>query len=128
MSQRQFTLVLDYLKFNNISLLEIINIKETYPGIPVNEIIKHLLNDNSIFITADRVAHNKTLLEHKRSIYIDNDFVISEKVLKGIILPKKNISNKKSELQDNYVIEKTDIHESLLPESDRRFHPCGLAW
>lgn len=119
-SQKQFKIVLDYLKFDDVSLLEIIDIKETYPGIPDNEILKHLLNDNSIFVTADRVAHNKTLLDQKKSIYIDKDFIISETRLKGIKLPEKNIKNKNSELQDSYLIEKTDIHEKLLPESEHQ--------
>jgi hypothetical protein len=117
-SQRQLLIVLDYLRFDNSSSPEIVQIKETYPGIPDDEIIKHLLNNNSIFITADRVIHNKILLNHMRSIYIDKDFVISEVILKGIIIPVKNINNKVSELQDSYVIAKTDIHESLLPDSE----------
>jgi hypothetical protein len=71
-------------------------------------------------ITADRVAHNKVLLEQKRSVYIDKNFVISEAVLKGIRLPVKNINSNVSELQSNYVIEKTDIHEILLPESEQQ--------
>ncbi|MDA3892094.1 MAG: hypothetical protein PF517_10570 [Salinivirgaceae bacterium] len=119
-SQRQFRKVIDYLGFDDSSLPEIIAIKESYPGIPDNEIIKHLLNDNSIFITADRVAHNKILLEHKKSVYIDKDFEISKTVLKEIILPVKSINNKVSELQNNYVIEKTDIHERLLPDSEQQ--------
>ena len=119
-SQSQFEKVIDYLGFADSSLPEIVNIKETYPGIPDNEILKHLLNDNSILITADRVAHNKILLEHKRSIYIDTDFKISHAVLKGIRLPVKNINNKVSELQSSYVIEKADIHERLLPESKQQ--------
>jgi hypothetical protein len=48
-SQRQFAKIIDYLGFDNNSLPEIVDIKETYPGIPDNEILKHLLNDNSIF-------------------------------------------------------------------------------
>ncbi|MDA3781349.1 MAG: hypothetical protein PF487_14155, partial [Bacteroidales bacterium] len=71
-------------------------------------------------ITTDRVAHNKTLLDNKKSIYIDKDFAIKETVLKKIVLPKKNISNNKSVLQDNYEINKTDIHEKILPESDKQ--------
>ena len=119
-SQRQFTNVMEYLGFDNSSLPEIIDVKETYPGIPDNEILKHLLNDSSIFITADRVAHNKVLLEQKRSVYIDKNFVISESILKEIRLPVKNINSKVSELRSNYVIEKTDIHETLLPESEQQ--------
>lgn len=119
-SQRQLAIVLGYLKYDDISSLEIINIKESYPGIPDNEIIKHLLDDNSIFITTDRVAHNKTLLDCKRSVYINNDFLINDALLQGIIIPEKNICNKKSELKDNYLIEKTDIHEKLLPESEHQ--------
>ena len=119
-SGKQFKIVLDYLNIDDVSLLEIIDIKETYPGIPDNEILKHLLNDNSIFVTADRVAHNKTLLNKKKSIYINKDFIISATRLKGIKLPEKKIRNKKSELQDNYLIEKTDIHEIILPESQQQ--------
>jgi hypothetical protein len=119
-SRRQFSKVIDYLGFDDSSLPEIVDIKDTYPSIPDNEIIKHLLNDNSIFITADRVAHNKILLEHKRSVYIDSHLVISETAIKGITLPIKNINSKVSELQSNYVIEKTDIHERLLPETEQQ--------
>lgn len=116
-SQRQFSKVIDFLGFDDSSLSEIVDIKEIYPDIPDNEILKHLLNDNLIFITADRVVHNKILLERKKSVYIDKEFVITDTVLKGIILPVKNMNSKVSELQSNYVIEKTDIHERLLPES-----------
>jgi hypothetical protein len=99
-SQRQLVIALDYLRFDNSSSNEIIHIRDTYPGIPDDEILKHLLTDNSIFITADRVIHNKVLLNHKRSIYIDNDSVLSEALLEGIVIPVKNISNKISELQN----------------------------
>jgi len=119
-SQKQFLLAVDYLKLDNISLIEVLNIKDVYPGIPDNEIIKHLLNENSVFITTDRVAHNKALLNNKKSIYIKKDFTIKETVLKDIKLPNKNISNPKSDLQDNYKINKTDIHEKLLPESNKQ--------
>lgn len=119
-SQKQLKIVLNYLKSKKISLSEIIDIKETFPGIPDNEIIKHLLNENSIFITNDRVAHNKVLFHKKKSIYIDIDFIIKESRLKGIKLPQKNINNKNTELSDNYLIEKTDIHEKVIPESEKQ--------
>lgn len=117
-SNKQFSKVFDYLKFDESTSPEIINIKETYPGIPDEEIMKHLLNENSIFITADRVIHNKILLNHKRSIYIDENGVISETILKGIVIPVKNKNNRSSELQNSYEIKKTDIHEKLLPEAE----------
>ncbi len=116
-SQRQFIKVIDYLGFDDNSLPEIIDIKKSYPGIPDNEILRHLIDNNSIFITTDRVAHNKFLLKHKKSIYIDKDFVINETILKGIKLPEKNIGRKESELKINYEIEKTNIHEKLLPKT-----------
>ncbi|MDB4334916.1 hypothetical protein OAA06_01010 [bacterium] len=119
-SQRQFLKVIDYLGYDNSSLPEIVDIKETYPGIPDNEILKHLLNDHSIFITADRVVHNKTLLQRKKSVYIDRDFVITETVLKGIVLPVKKTNGKLTELKSNYEIEKADIHEKLLPENEKQ--------
>lgn len=119
-SQRQFSIAIEYLKLDKKSLLEVIHIKDDYPGIPDNEIIKHLLNENTIFITSDCVAHNKTLLEDKHSLFIDKDFVIKTTQLKDVILPKKNIRNHTFDLKDSYEIKKTDIHEKLLPESNKQ--------
>src|ERR1035437_6466563 len=117
-SSKQFKKVLDYLKLADSKLAEIVHIKDTYPGLPDEEILKHLLKENSIFITADRVIHNKVILNHKRSIYIDKDWVISETLLKEIIIPGKNINHSSSELQNSYEIAKTEIHEKLLPETE----------
>lgn len=116
-SRKRLTKVLTYLKFDKHKLPEIIHIKDSYPGIPDEEILKHILNKNSTFITSDRVMHNKILFDNKRSIYIDNVGKITEKKLKGIKIPKKNINNRKTELQDSYENKKTDIHEILLPSS-----------
>ena len=117
-SHKQFIKVLDYLNLDDSSRMEILHIKETYPGIPDEEILKHLIKENSIFITADRVFHNKILLNKKKSIYIDENGKISETILKGIVIPAKNINCKSSELLDGYVIEKSDLHEKLLPEAE----------
>jgi hypothetical protein len=119
-SPRQLVIVLDYLRFDNSSSQELVHIKDTYAGIPDDEIIKHLLTDNSIFITTDCVIHNKILLNNKRSVYIDKDFVISEVLLKGIVIPTKNINNRVTELLNSYVVETTDIHGEILPESEHQ--------
>jgi len=119
-SQRQFKKVKEYLGFDDNSLPEIVDIKKSYPAIPDNEIIKHLIDDNSIFVTTDRVAHNKILLAHKKSIYIDKDFVINKTLLKGIKLPEKNINHKESKLKMNYEIEKSNIHQKLLPGTQQQ--------
>jgi hypothetical protein len=97
-SSMQFEKVLDYLKLNNSKLTKILHVKETYPGIPDEEILNHLIKINSIFITADRVIHNKILLQHKRSIYINKNWCISEKLIKGITISAKDKNNKSSEL------------------------------
>jgi len=117
-SSKQFEKVLEHLKLDDSKLMNILHIKEAYPGIPDEEILKHLIKKDSIFITSDRVIHNKVLLHHKRSIHIDNEGRISKSMLKGIVIPVKNISDKPSELKDNYEIAKSDIHEKLLPETE----------
>lgn len=116
-SPEELSIVLTYLKFDESRGLEIVQIRDTYPGIPDQEIIRHLLNKSSIFITSDRVIHNKILLDKKRSIYIGKTGNISEKKLKGIRIPKKNVNSRMTELQDSYEIIKPDIHELLLPTS-----------
>ncbi|MCD4747026.1 MAG: hypothetical protein K8R58_12080 [Bacteroidales bacterium] len=116
-SPEKLTKVLTYLKFDEHKLPEIIHIKNIYPGIPDEEIRKHILKTNSIFITSDRVIHNKILLDSKRSIYIDNDGKITKKKLKGINIPKKNINHGKTELQDSYETKKIDIRGMLIPSS-----------
>jgi hypothetical protein len=119
-SSKQFAKVLDYLKFDDSALPEIVDIKESYPGIPDEEILKHLINEDSIFITTDRVLHNKILLLHNRSIFINKDGVISEALLKGINIPVKNTNFKSSELRNSYRIAKTDIHDKILPETEKQ--------
>jgi len=116
-SPEKLSRVLTYMKYDKNRGSEIIQIKDIYPGIPDQEIVRHILKKSSIFITSDRVIHNKILLDKKRSIYIGNDGKISEKKLKDIKIPIKSINSKKAELQDSYEINKPDIHELLLPTS-----------
>lgn len=109
-----------FLKVDENNTPGIILIAEQYPGIPDEEIIKHLLNSHTNFVTTDRVLHNKIVLAHKKSLYISPEGIITNKKLSGIKIPKRGIVPRKTELQDSYEIEKTAIHEALIPDSAKQ--------
>ncbi len=109
-----------FLKVDENNTLGTILIAEQYPGIPDEEIIKHLLNNHTDFVTTDRVLHNKIVLAHKKSLYISPEGMITREIISGIRIPKRGIVPRKTELQDSYEIEKTAIHEALLPGSAKQ--------
>lgn len=112
--------VFSYLKIDENDKQKAIHIAEQYPGIPDEEIIKHLLSSHTNFVTTDRVLHNKIVLAHKKSLYISPEGIITSKKLSGIRIPKRGIVPRKTELQDSYEIEKTAIHEALIPDSAKQ--------
>lgn len=107
--------VFAFLKVEGNNTPETILIAEQYPGMPDEEIIKHLLNSQTIFVTTDRVMHNKIILDRKKSIYIDPEGNITNRKLKGIKIPKRGLVPRQTELKESYEVETPEIHNLLLP-------------
>lgn len=85
-------------------------------GIPDYLIIQLLLNESTIFFTADRPLHNTVLSKGYKSYYFNGDNY-SPKVLKGIRTIKLPVQNKKDlKLKENYHEPKTEIRHLVLPE------------
>jgi hypothetical protein len=95
-------------------------IRQLYPGMPDGQILYHLLNATTIFITSDRPLHNTVLTKGLESYYLDEE-TITGKPLRGIQLKADVGTNKKSQsLQESYLPPKTEIRSLLLSDSPQR--------
>ncbi len=111
---------LSFLKKKGFGNLNILLISKEHPGIPDSHILHHLLNSKTIFLTMDRVFHNKILTQGLASYYVYNEEFVGKK-LKGIHL-KDNYSIHKNEakIKESYHLPETDIRSSLLPSSEKK--------
>lgn len=93
-------------------------IAKAHQGMPDGQIIQHLLNSKTIFLTTDRPLHNNVLSQGLKSYYVNKNTFISQK-LKGI--KNKNYAFHKNdlELKESYHLPKTDIRSILLPSSEK---------
>ncbi len=87
--------VFNLLKIDKINEKEILNLNDTYPGMPDIEILKHFIKKGNTLITSDRVLHNKALEKGEKSIYLSHEGNITFGKLKGIFIKKKNNVEKK---------------------------------
>ncbi len=71
-------------------------IAKAHQGMPDGQILQHLLNSKTIFLTTDRPLHNTILSQGLKSYYVNKNTFISRK-LKGI---KKN----------NYALQKNNLN------------------
>lgn len=103
--------------------LEIIDyqfIRQLYPGMPDGQILHHLLNATTIFVTSDRPLHNTVLAKGLKSYYLDEE-TITGKPLQGIQLKADVAMTKKSQsLQASYLPPRTEIRSLLLADSPQR--------
>ena len=117
-SQKQLYIVLKFIgknKFNNGNIDEI---GKKYPGIPDIEIIKHLMDNSTIFITSDRAMHNRMLKSNFFSYYINPKNQVNKKYLREIKIKNKSIS--KTTLLKSYEIKIPNFHNELLPDSAKK--------
>lgn len=93
-------------------------IAKAHQGMPDGQILQHLLNGKTIFLTTDRPLHNKVLSQGLKSYYVNKNTFISRK-LKGI--KNKNYALHKNDLnlKDSYHLPKTVIRSILLPSSEK---------
>ncbi len=93
-------------------------IAKAHQGMPDGQILQHLLNSKTIFLTTDRPLHNTILSQGLKSYYVNKNTFISRK-LKGI--KNKNYAFHKNDLnlKDNYHLPKTVIRSILLPSSEK---------
>lgn len=100
--------------------LEIVDyqfIRQLYPGMPDGQILYHLLNSTTIFITTDRPLHNTIISKGLESYYLGEE-TITGKPLRGIQIKTDVGVNKKSQsLKESYLPAKTEIRSLLLPDS-----------
>ena len=107
-----------YLANKGDKYIDPLFIAKEHQGMPDGQILHHLLNRKTIFLTTDRPLHNKVLSQGLKSYYVNKNTFISRK-LKGI--RNKNYILHKNDLnvKANYHLPKTDIRSLLLPSSEK---------
>ena len=118
----------NYCSKKKIEILDLFFIKEKYQQIPDNEIIKHILTKETALFTNDCVFHNKVIRKKLVGFYIsNNDNSITDKYLKDVILkPEKGNGSMKSELKEDYTVEKSEIHELILPSNQQQLKKLNV--
>src|SRR5262245_35789753 len=107
-------------KKTGISVDSRVFLKESHPGIPDSQVIQHLLNSETIFVTTDRPFHNKVILAGLRSYYVESGKITS-KALRGIkVDSSKFVSRKDTVLRSSYHQPKTEIRGLILPTGDQK--------
>ena len=95
-------------------------IREQHPGMPDGEILYHLLDETTLFVTTDRPLHNTVLTKRLRSWYV-GDEGFTDSPLKGVrVKSDKSLGLGSGEPKDSYHLPKTEIRHLLLPESKRK--------
>ncbi len=117
-SNEMFVRFQTYLTNKGYRNLDTLFIAKKHPGMPDGQILHHLLDSKTIFLTTDRPLHNKVLSQSLESYYVNKNTFISRK-LKGIT--NKNYIFHKNDLnvKENYHLPKTDIRSLLLPSSEK---------
>ena len=95
-------------------------IREQHPGMPDGEVLHHLLDETTLFVTTDRPMHNTVLAKGLRSWYVgDGEFTDSP--LRGVrVKSDESLGLGSAEPKDSYHLPKTEIRHLLLPESERK--------
>ncbi len=117
-SNEMFARFQGYMANKGYKNLDSLFIAKEHRGMPDSQILHHLLNNETIFLTTDRPFHNTVISQGLRSYYINKNSLTSQR-LKGIknkeIILHKNDLN----LKENYLPRKTDIRPLLLPSSEK---------
>lgn len=109
-----------FAKKKGIGISDYLLIRQQHPGMPDGQILHHLLDETTIFVTTDRPFHNKVLSKGLLSYYIGEES-ISGTFLRGIhIKPDACISKNDRSIKESYLQPKTEIRSLLLPDSPRR--------
>ena len=107
------------LKRKDIKYSDFFFITKEHQGMPDYQIIHFLLNESTVFFTADRPLHNTVLKKGYKSFFFNGDN-FSAKPLKGVStirLPpyiKKDLQPK-----DQYHEPETEIRHLVLPKSEK---------
>jgi hypothetical protein len=118
-SEEAFNRFINTFKSNGYDKLNVLFIANEHRGMPDNQILHHLIDEKTIFLTTDIVFHNKILSLNLKSYYVNKKKFIARK-LKGIKI-KKNFSLNKNDLniKNDYFPPKTSIRSFLMPSSEK---------
>lgn len=95
-------------------------IREQHPGMPDGEVLHHLLDETTLFVTTDRPMHNTVLAKGLRSWYVGDEGATGSP-LRGVrVKSDKSLGIGNAEPKDSYHLPKTEIRHLLLPESERK--------
>lgn len=119
-TERNLQRFTQFARTAGISISDTLSVRQKHPGMPDGQILLHLLNDETIFLTSDRPLHNRVLAKGLVSYFIDTKH-ITNKWLQGIDLPKEVENNKKDiVIKESYIPSLPPIRSLLLPESSQR--------
>jgi len=108
-----------FAKNKRINFCMRLDIAEAHSGMPDTQILHHLLNKQTVFITTDRPFHNKVLSKGLKSYYI-SDTQIKSNVIPGFtVKPDIPLTKATQEIKSNYHPEKTPLRSLLLPSFEK---------
>lgn len=107
-----------FAKKRELAYSDILHIRLAHKGIPDIKIINHLLNESTLFLTADRVAHNLALKKKLKSFYFCEG-KISDALLPNITT--KNISEvvHEDKLFDDSFLSNSATRNLVLPTGEK---------
>ena len=96
-------------------------IARAHSGMPDGQIIRHLLNQETIFLTSDRPLHNTVLSHSLVSFYVSHDGDFISRPLKGIRTKVlQEMPAKDRCIKESYQLPQPAIREYLLPSSEKQ--------
>ena len=109
-----------FLQKQGYTLHKTCMIANEYSGMPDGQILRHLLNRETIFITSDRPLHNAVLAKSLISYYVGHDGQFINKRLKGIRAKDLNLSHAYDrDIKDTYQLARPPIRANLMPSSEK---------
>ena len=100
---------------------EHLRIKDRHPGMPDGEILHHLLDKTTVFLTTDRPMHNTVLSKGLRSWYVSQDGEFRGNFLKGIAaVPDSKLQVRTEEARESYHQDQPAIRPAVMPEHEGR--------
>jgi hypothetical protein len=119
-SDSQLTRFKRFTEDSGLIIIDYQLVRLLHPGMPDGQILLHLLNGATIFITTDRPLHNTVLSKGLASFYLDGQ-TITRLPLPGIKLKVEGAINKKDQsIKTTYLPPTTEIRALLLPDSLKR--------
>ena len=106
-----------FARAQGIWSLRCVLVREQHPGMPDGQIVSHLLDQSSIFVTTDRPLHNRVLAKRYRSYYLDGGG-ITGKPLHGIHQKRHTQHSETPQpIQESYLPPTSDLHPLLMPDA-----------